>query len=120
MSVRAAVIRPVRMVVPLSASKIAAAKSHIGGALDKGAPLIPRAARSADPKVLRCARDTLNFLRANRSRSARMQTSGRTAGSTRGWMGAHAPIATVLPRSETSGGIDGFIPTAALAEIGRA
>src|SRR2546430_15012569 len=101
MSVRAAVIRPVRMVIPLSASKIAAAKSHIGGALDKGGPLIPRAARSADPRGLHCARDKLNFLRANRSRPAQMQTSGRTDGSTRGGMGARAPIRTDMPQSET-------------------
>jgi hypothetical protein len=33
-----------------------------------------------------------------------MGTSGRTAGPTRGWMGAHAPITTVfVPETESSG-----------------
>src|SRR5437016_8603293 len=55
--------------------------------------------------LLRCARDTLcQLMRANESRSARMGTSGRTAGSTRGWMGALAPITTVCPAGETCGG----------------
>jgi len=33
-----------------------------------------------------------------------MGTSGRTAGPTRGWMGAHAPITTVfVPETKSSG-----------------
>jgi len=114
MSVRAAVIRPVRMVVPFSASKITAgAKSHIGGALDKGAPLMVVMAGLV-PAIHVVASGNKTWMPAP-SAGMTKERQWLTAGSTRGWMGAHAPIATVLLRSETSGGIDGFIPTAALA-----
>src|SRR5262245_36273812 len=47
-----------------------------------------------------------------------MGTSGRTAGPTRGWMGAHAPITTVfVPETKFSGGmmrLSSFDPIAAL------
>ena len=47
-----------------------------------------------------------------------METSGRTAGPTRGWMGAHAPITTVfVPETESSGEmmrLSSFDPIAAL------
>jgi hypothetical protein len=47
-----------------------------------------------------------------------MGTSGRTAGPTRGWMGAHAPITTVfVPETESSGEmmrLSSFDPIAAL------
>src|SRR5262249_60533629 len=53
-----------------------------------------------------------------RSGPARGGTSGRTAGPTRGWMGAHAPITTVfVPETKFSGGmmrLSSFDPVAAL------
>ena len=50
-----------------------------------------------------------------------METSGRTAGPTRGWMGAHAPITTVfVPGIESSGRmlrLSSSDPVAALAAV---
>jgi len=78
---------------------------HITGAVRKGAPpgarlrhwidgaAIAACLSSASSGARRCVRGPG---RKNRSRSARMGTSGRTAGPTRGWMGAHAPITTVF------------------------
>src|SRR5262249_47118982 len=81
----------------------------------------PRSRRgppSASAAARRCAR---GLGRKNRSRSARMGTSGRTAGPTRGWMGAHAPITTVfVPETKFSGEmmrLSSFDPLAALAAI---
>src|SRR5215471_16182085 len=38
-----------------------------------------------------------------------MQASGRTAGPTRGWMGAHAPITTLRPEANPPAGYAVFI-----------
>ena len=50
-----------------------------------------------------------------------METSGRTAGPTRGWMGAHAPITTVfVPGIKSSGRmlrLSSSDPVAALAAV---
>jgi hypothetical protein len=77
-----------------------------------GAPLIRDRHRPKRSRVssasLRAALRPGHTVRENRSRSARMRTSGRTAGPTRGWMGAHAPITSRRSGGECSGGVYGF------------
>src|SRR5260370_34425039 len=103
MSVRAAVIRPVRMVVPLSASKIAAAKSHIGGVLDKGAPLMVVMAGPV-PAIHVVASGNKTWIPAP-SAGMTKERQRLPARSTPGGVGGHTPVATAVLRRGTPGGI---------------
>jgi len=106
------------------------AKLHISGVVRKGALPVAdvckridgrRAERGAFVCVVTRTSLRASLVEKNRSRSARMETSGRTAGPTRGWMGAHAPITTVfVPGIKSSGRmlrLSSSDPVVALAAI---
>src|SRR5262249_6359429 len=106
MSVRAVVIRPVRMVVPLSASKIIVLqKLHIGGVFDKSAH------RPSAPPTRECLGAQTVAAHPGRRIGAGPTGWGAVGahrGTDAGWMGAHAPITALRPEANGSGGIYRF------------
>jgi len=78
---------------------------HIGGVFDKSAR------RPSAPPARKCLGAQTVAAHPRRRIGAGPPgwgTSGRTAGPTRGWMGAHAPITALRPEANGSGGIYRF------------